>query len=52
MNLLENPGLEGGWTRTTHTGQEFGEIFVPDWLHLKETCDGHGRSSVVHLLRQ
>ena len=30
MNLLINGGFEGGWTRKTHTGQEFGEIFVPD----------------------
>lgn len=29
-NMLTNPGFEGGWTRKTHTGQEFGEIFVPD----------------------
>ena len=30
MNLLTNGGFEGGWTRKTHTGQEFGEIFVPE----------------------
>ncbi|MGC9523825.1 MAG: PPC domain-containing protein, partial [Anaerolineae bacterium] len=28
-NLLENPGFEGSWWRKTHTGQEFGELFVP-----------------------
>ena len=32
-NLLKNPGFEGNWWRKTHTGQEFGEIFVPeDWV--------------------
>lgn len=28
---MQNPGFElGTWTRQTHTGQEFGEIFVPE----------------------
>ena len=32
-NLLSNPGFNGDWWRKTHTGQEFGEIFVPvDWV--------------------
>ena len=32
-NLLQNPGFEGGWWRKTYTGQEFGEIFVPEgWV--------------------
>lgn len=32
-NLLTNPGSEAGWTRRTHTGQQFGEIFVPEgWV--------------------
>jgi len=32
-NLLDNPGFEGGWWRRTATGQEFGEIFVPEgWV--------------------
>ncbi len=32
-NLLQNPGFEDGWWRKTHTGQEFGEIFVPEgWI--------------------
>ncbi len=32
-NLLQNPGFEDGWWRKTHTGQEFGEIFVPEgWV--------------------
>ena len=32
-NLLENSGFEGNWWRKTHTGQEFGEIFVPEhWV--------------------
>jgi len=32
-NLLDNPGFEGGWWRRTATGQEFGEIFVPQgWV--------------------
>jgi len=30
---MQNPGFELGWTRQTHTGQEFGEIFVPEgWV--------------------
>lgn len=29
-NLLANPGFEGNWWRKTHTGQEYGEIFVPE----------------------
>jgi len=29
-NLLQNPSFEGGWTRKTWTGQEYGEIFVPE----------------------
>jgi len=32
-NLLKNPGFEGNWWRKTHTGQEFGEIYVPEhWV--------------------
>jgi len=32
-NLLQNAGFEGGWWRRTATGQEFGEIFVPEgWV--------------------
>jgi hypothetical protein len=32
-NLLKNPGFEGSWWRRTHSGQEFGEIFVPEhWV--------------------
>lgn len=32
-NLLKNPGFEGNWWRRTHTGQEFGEIYVPEhWV--------------------
>jgi hypothetical protein len=32
-NLLQNPGFEAGWWRKTHTGHEFGEIFVPEgWV--------------------
>jgi len=30
--MLLNPSFEGGWTRKTHTGQEWGEIYVPsEW---------------------
>ena len=33
MNTLLNPGFEGGTWRKTHTGQEYGEISVPqDWV--------------------
>ena len=32
-NLLKNPGFEGNWWRKTYSGQEFGEIFVPEhWV--------------------
>ncbi|MBN1260947.1 MAG: hypothetical protein JXB35_09730 [Anaerolineae bacterium] len=32
-NLLKNGGFEAGWWRKTHTGHEYGEIFVPeDWV--------------------
>ena len=37
-NLLKNPSFEGltrpgGWVRTTHTGQAYGEIFTPEgWV--------------------
>jgi hypothetical protein len=27
--LLDNPSFEGDWTRETHTGVEFGEIYTP-----------------------
>jgi hypothetical protein len=35
MNLLKNGSFEGitrpgGWTRDTHTGQEWGEVYVPE----------------------
>ena len=30
MTILVNGSFEGGWTRKTLTGQEFGEIFVPE----------------------
>ena len=30
MNLLRNGSFEGGWTRQTHSGIEYGEIFVPE----------------------
>lgn len=30
--MIQNGNFENGWWRKTHTGQEFGEIFVPqDW---------------------
>ena len=33
MTLLKNPSFDGGWTRQTHTGQEWGEIFTPEgWV--------------------
>jgi len=32
-NLLKNPGFEGDWTRDTHLGIEFAEIFTPEgWV--------------------
>lgn len=53
-NLLTNAGFEGGWVRKTHTGQEFGEIFVPEsWVafwreggsvaHDPQNKNGYGR---------
>ncbi len=29
--MIKNAGFEGVWWRKTHTGQEFGEIFVPEY---------------------
>ncbi len=32
-NLIKNPGFEGDWTRDTHLGIEFAEIFTPEgWV--------------------
>lgn len=60
--LLKNPDFEGGWTRTTHTGQEFGEIFVPEnWVafwkeggavpHDPDNTDGYGRPE-MHVINK
>lgn len=62
MNLLTNPGFEGGWTRKTHTGQEFGEIFVPEgWVaywreggtvpHDPDNTNGYGRPE-MHVINR
>lgn len=41
MNLLKNPGIEDGWTRKTHTGQEYGEIYVLErWVAFWRTGPG------------
>ncbi len=56
-NLLSNAGFEGGWWRRTHTGQEFGEIFVPEgWVafwreggpvpHDPQNTVGYGRPEI------
>lgn len=61
-NLLQNPGFEGGWTRKTYTGQEFGEIFVPeDWVafwkegppvpHDPSNTNGYGRPE-MHVINR
>jgi len=53
-SFLMNPSFEGRWTRLTHTGQEFGEIFVPEgWTaywrqggavpHDQANANGYGR---------
>ena len=43
MTLL-NPGFNGDWTRKTHTGQEYGEIFVPErWVAYWREDDNNGR---------
>ena len=55
--MLLNPNFEGGWTRKTHTGVEFGEIFVPEnWVaywkegkpvpHDPTNQNGYGRPEV------
>lgn len=62
-NLLKNPGFEGDWWRKTHTGQEFGEIFVPvDWVafwkeggtvpHDPANHDGYGRPEMQVINRE
>ena len=54
MSVVSNPGFEGGWWRKTYTGQEWGEIFVPqDWVawwreglpvpHDPQNLNGYGR---------
>ena len=61
-NLLKNPGFEGGWWRKTHTGQEFGEIFVPEnWVafwkegkpvpHDPSNPNGYGRPE-MHIINR
>lgn len=61
-NLLKNPSFEGNWWRKTHTGQEFGEIFVPEswvafWkqggpvLHDPANTVGYGRPE-MHLINR
>lgn len=61
-NLLKNPGFEGDWWRRTFTGQEFGEIFVPErwvayWkegrpvLHDPTNPNGYGRPE-MHVINR
>ena len=61
-NLLSNPGFEGNWWRKTFSGQEFGEIFVPEaWVafwkeggkvsHDPNNPIGYGRPE-VHLINR
>ena len=62
VNLLKNPGFEGNWWRKTHTGQEFGEIFVPEhWVafwkegkpvpHDPSNPNGYGRPE-MHVINR
>lgn len=62
-NLLKNPGFEGNWWRKTHTGQEFGEIFVPEnWVafwqeggpvpHDPSNPNGYGRPEMLIINRE
>ncbi|MBN1247172.1 MAG: hypothetical protein JXC32_05905 [Anaerolineae bacterium] len=62
MNLLSNPGFEGGWWRKTYTGQEYGEIFVPEgWVafwkeggpvpHDPSNTSGYGRPE-MHIINR
>lgn len=62
-NLLKNPGFEGSWWRKTHTGQEFGEIFVPEnWVafwkeglpvpHDPSNPNGYGRPEMLIINRE
>ena len=61
-NLLRNPSVEVGWTRETHTGQEFGEVFVPEgWTaywreggtvpHDPANANGYGRPE-MHVINR
>ncbi len=61
-NLLKNPGFGGDWWRKTHTGQEFGEIFVPEhWVafwkegkpvpHDPSNPNGYGRPE-MHVINR
>jgi len=60
--ILVNADFEGGWTRQTHTGQEFGEIFVPEgWTafwreggevpHDPDNLNGYGRPE-MHVINR
>ena len=62
MNLLINGGFEAGWTRKTHTGVEYGEIFVPEgWTafwkeglpvpHDPSNTKGYGRPE-MHVIKK
>ena len=59
---LQNPSFEGGWTRETHSGQEYGEIFVPEgWTafwregapvpHDPTNLNGYGRPEMKVIQR-
>ncbi|MBN1250091.1 MAG: hypothetical protein JXC32_20670 [Anaerolineae bacterium] len=62
QNLLTNGSTDGGWTRRTHTGVEYGEIFVPEgWVafwweggpvaHDLANPDGYGRPE-MHVINR
>jgi hypothetical protein len=62
-NALKNPGFEGDWWRKTYTGQQFGEIFVPEhWVafwkeggpvpHDPSNHDGYGRPEMQVINRE
>lgn len=62
MNLLSNSGFEGGWWRRTFSGQEYGEIFVPEgWVafwreggpvpHDPRNSSGYGRPE-MHIINR
>lgn len=48
-NLVLNGGFEGNWWRETHSGQEYGEIFVPEnWVAFWDEAKGRPEMQVIN----